>query len=109
MQIPEGYSTFGTVVGVVVSDHMNTNVDANKKYDLLTRQAIPIVLLGKFVDPDSNLVQTGLEFVCMTANDTVKGSRVPEQQTPWKSAGADISVGMSGWMAGVMTALMLLI
>ena len=103
VQIPERYSTFGTTVGVEASDNMNTNLDANKMYDLLTRQAIPLVLLGRFVDPDSNSVQTSVEFVCITPNNTVNGSRVPEEQTPWKSAGADISVGMLGWIAAVIT------
>jgi hypothetical protein len=74
VQIPDKYSTFGTVVGL----DTDANADANKTYDLLTRQTIPLVLLGRFVDPESNLVQSSVEFVCMTANKTVEGSRVPE-------------------------------
>lgn len=109
VQFPEGYSTFGMAVGAQVSDNMYDNLGANKTYDLLTRQAIPLVLLGRFIDQDSNLVQTSVEFVCITADDTVKGSRVPEQQTPWKSAGADISARMVGWAAGVVTAITLVL
>lgn len=53
-QIPDKYSTFGTVVGVDASNIADANVDANETYDLLMRQTIPLVLLGRFVDPDSN-------------------------------------------------------
>jgi hypothetical protein len=42
----------------------------------------------------------------MTANKTVEGSRVPEQVTPWKSDGADISARIVGLAAGVVTAVM---
>jgi hypothetical protein len=109
VQVPDKYSTFGTVVGLEVSDTTGVNADANKTYDLLTRQTIPLVLLGRFVDPESSLVQSSVEFVCMTANKTVEGSRVPEQETPWESAGADISARMVGWAAGVVTAVMLVL
>ena len=109
VQIPDKYSTFGTVVGLEVSNTTDINADANKTYDLLTRQTIPLVLLGRFVDPESSLVQSGVEFVCMTANKTVEGSRVPEQETPWESSGADISARMVGWAAGVVTAVMLVL
>jgi hypothetical protein len=107
LQIPDKdkYIMFGTVVGLEVSDTINT--DANKTYDLLTRQTIPLVLLGRFVDPESNLVQSRVEFVCMTANRTVEGSRVAEQETPWKSIGTDSSARIVGWVAGVVTAVML--
>jgi hypothetical protein len=108
VQIPDKYNTFGTVVGLDVSD-TSANAGANKTYDLLTRQAIPLVLLGRFVNPESNLVQSSVEFVCMTANKTVEGSRVPEQETPWKSAGADISAKMVGWATSVVTAVMLVL
>jgi len=107
VQIPDNYNTFGTNAGVSPSD--NFYAAANETYDLLTRQTIPVVLLGRFVDPDSNLVQTSVEFVCMNANNTVEGSRVAEEQTPWDSAGADISARMVGWAAGVMTAVMLVL
>jgi hypothetical protein len=109
LQIPDKdkYITFGTVVGLEVSDTINT--DANKTYDLLTRQTIPLVLLGRFDDPESNLVQSRVEFVCMTANRTVEGSRVAEQETPWKSIGTDISARIVGWAAGVVMAVMLVL
>ncbi|KAI4943504.1 hypothetical protein J4E91_009414 [Alternaria rosae] len=107
VQIPDNYNTFGTNAGISASD--NFNAAANETYDLLTRQTIPLVLLGRFVDPESNLVQTGLEFVCMTANNTVEGSRVPEEETPWESAGADISARMVGWASGIATAVMLML
>ena len=107
LQIPDNYNTFGTNAGLYPSD--NFYAPANETYDLLTRQTIPLVLLGRFVDPESNLVQTSVEFVCMNANNTVEGSRVAEEQTPWDSAGADISAGMVGWAAGVMTAVMLVL
>jgi hypothetical protein len=109
LQIPDKYNTFGTVVGLEVSDTTDINADANRTYDLLTRQTIPLVLLGRFVDPESNLVQSSVEFVCMTANKTVEGSRVPEQETPWKSVGADISARIAKWVAGVVTAIMLVL
>ncbi|KAI1669647.1 hypothetical protein L13192_07106 [Pyrenophora tritici-repentis] len=110
VQIPDKYSTFDTTVGVVASNNAGANVDANETYDLLTRQTIPLVLLGRFVDPESNRVQRSVEFVCMTANKTVEGSRVPEQDTPWEeSAGADVSARMVGWAAGVVTAVMLML
>jgi hypothetical protein len=108
VQIPAKYNTFRTPVGIDVSD-TSANTGANETYDLLTQQAIPIVLLGRFVDPKSNLVQSSVEFVCMTANKTVEGSRVPEQETPWKSAGADISAKMVGWATSVVTAVMLVL
>jgi hypothetical protein len=109
LQIPDKdkYITFGTVVGLEVSDNINT--DANKTYDLLTRQTIPLVLLGRFVDPESNLVQSRVEFVCMTANRTVEGSRIAEQETPWKSIGTDISARIVGWAAGAVMAVMLVL
>jgi hypothetical protein len=106
VQIPDEYNTFGTVIGV---ENINGNVDANQAYDLLTRQTIPLVLLGRFVDPNSNLVQSSVEFLCITANNTVKGSRVPEQQTPWKSALASNNTRIVGWIASVITVIMLLI
>jgi hypothetical protein len=108
VQIPAKYNTFRTPVGIDVSD-TSANTGANETYDLLTQQAIPIVLLGRFVDPKSNLVQSSVEFVCMTANNTVEGSRVPEEKTPWESVGADISARMVGWAAGVVTAVMLVL
>jgi hypothetical protein len=108
VQIPDKYNTFGTVIGLEVSD-TNDKADANKTYDLLTRQAIPLVLLGRFVDQESNLVQSSVEFVCMTANNTVEGSRVPEQETPWQSTGADISARIGGWAAIVVIAVMLVL
>jgi hypothetical protein len=109
VQIPDKYSTFGTVVGLEVSDTTDANADANKTYDLLTRQTIPLVLLGRFVDPESSLVQSSVEFVCMTANKTVEGSRVPEQERPWESAGAGVSAKMVGWAACVVTAIMVVL
>jgi hypothetical protein len=109
VKIPEWYSTFGTAVGVEVSDNINFDLDANKTYDLSTRQAIPLVLLGRFIDKDSNLVQTSVEFVCITANNTVKGSRVPEQQTPWESTGTAISARIVGWVAGLVTTVIILV
>lgn len=110
VQIPDKYTTFGTVMGVDASDTADANVDANETYDLLTRQTIPLVILGRFVDPQSNEVQRNVEFVCITANKTVEGSRVPEQDTPWEeSAGADVSARMVGWAAGVVTAVMLML
>jgi hypothetical protein len=109
VQIPDKYNTFGTVVGLDVSDSADVNTDANKTYDLLTRQTIPLVLLGRFVDPASNLVQSSIEFVCMTANRTVEGSRVPEQKTPWESAGAVVSAGIVGWAASLVMAVMLML
>jgi hypothetical protein len=109
VQIPDRYNTFETVVGLQTADNFDANEDPNKKYNLITRQAIPLILLGKFVDPDSNLVESSVEFVCMTANNTVKGSRVPEQETPWKSAGTKISAGLVGWTAAVVTTMMLVL
>jgi hypothetical protein len=109
VEIPDKYNTFGTVISLQASDTTHLNADANKTYDLLTRQTIPLVLLGRFADPESILVQSRVEFVCMTANKTVGGSRVPEQDTPWKSAGADISARMVGWAAVVVTAVMLML
>ena len=109
VQIPDKYRTFGTVVGLEVSNTTDVNADANKSYDLFTRQTIPLVLLGRFVDPESSLVQSSVKFVCMTANKTVEGSRVPEQETPWESAGADISARMVGWVVSVVTAVMLVL
>jgi hypothetical protein len=108
LQIPDKYNTFGTPIGLEVYD-TDFNADANKKYDLLTRQTIPLVILGQFNHPESNLVQSSVEFVCMTANKTVEGSRVSEQETPWKSAGAGISARTVGWAAGVVTAVMLVL
>ena len=109
VQIPDEYSTFETVVGLEVSDTNDINADANKTYDLITRQTIPLVLLGRFVDTKSNLVQSNVEFVCLTANKTVEGSRVAVQDRPWDSAGADISARMVGWAAGIATAVMLML
>ena len=108
VNIPDNYSTFGTVIGLQASNTI-AKVGENETYDLLTRQTIPLVLLGRFADPESNLVQTGLKFVCMTANNTVEGSRVSEEETPWESAGADISARMVGWAAGIATAVMLML
>ncbi|KAF1832482.1 hypothetical protein BDW02DRAFT_581238 [Decorospora gaudefroyi] len=108
VQIPDKYSTFGTVAGLALSNTANDH-DANTTYDLLTRQAIPLVLLGRFADPESNRVQRSVEFVCMTANKTVEGSRVPEQEASWEGAGDDISARMVGWAAGVVTAVMLVL
>lgn len=109
VQIPDEYNTFKTVVGLEVSDTTDINADANKTYDLLTRQTIPLVLLGRFVDTKSNLVQSSVKFVCLTANKAVKGSRVAVQDRPWDSAGADISARMVGWAAGVVTAITLVL
>lgn len=109
VQIPDKYSTFGTVVGLEVSANIDTNADANKTYDLLTRQTIPLVLLGQFVDPESRMVQSSVEFVCLTANKTVEGSRVPEREKPWESVGAGVSARMAGWAACVVTAMMLIL
>lgn len=85
------------------------NANSNETYDLLTRQTIPLVLLGRFPDTRSNLVLGSVQFVCMTANKTVEGSRVPEQNTPWANAGVDMSARMVGWAAGVVTAAMLVL
>ncbi|OAG01958.1 uncharacterized protein CC84DRAFT_1189333 [Paraphaeosphaeria sporulosa] len=68
---------------------------------------IPDGYSTRFVDPESNLVQSSVEFVCMTANKTVEGSRVPEKEKPWESAGAEVSARMVGWAAAVVTAAML--
>jgi hypothetical protein len=108
VHIPDKYNTFRTPVGIDATDNY-ANAGVNKTYDLLTQQAIPLVLLGRFVDPKSNLVQRSVEFVCMTAKNTVEGSRVPEEKTPWESVGADISGKMVGWAAGVVTAVMLVL
>jgi hypothetical protein len=105
VNIPDNYSTFGTVIGLQASDTI-AKVGANEMYDLLTRQTIPLVLLGRFVDPESNRVQRSVEFVCMTANNTVEGSRVPDQETPWESIGAHVSAGTVGWAVSVVTAVM---
>lgn len=109
VQIPDNYNTFAANAGVGASD-LN-DPDANEQYDLSMRQTIPLVLLGRFFDPDSdsNLVQSSVEFVCMNANNTVEGSRVPEEETPWESAGADFSARMVGWVAGVVAAVMLVL
>jgi hypothetical protein len=110
VQIPDKYLTFKTVASVDASDTADDNVDANETYDLMTRQTIPLVLLGRFYDPVSNSGQTSVEFVCMTANKTVEGSRVPEQDTPWEeSAGAYVSAKMVIWAAGVATVVMLVL
>ncbi|USP75914.1 hypothetical protein yc1106_03188 [Curvularia clavata] len=109
VQIPDNYSTFGTAIGVEVSNAIDVNMDANKTYDLLTRQTIPLVILGRFVDPESSLIQSRVEFVCMTANKTVGGSRVPAQETPWESSGVNISAKMVGWAAGVVATVMLVL
>lgn len=106
-QIPDGYKTFGTIMGLEAFDTNRVSADANQAYDILTRQTIPLVLLGRFVDPESNLVQSSIEFVCMNANKTVEGSRVPEKEKPWESVGAGVSAGMTGWLAAVVTAAML--
>ncbi|KAK7182443.1 hypothetical protein PSPO01_11441 [Paraphaeosphaeria sporulosa] len=107
LQILDGYSTFGTIMGLEPFKTTRVSADANQAYDILTRQTIPLVLLGRFVDPESNLVQSSFEFVCMTANKTVEGSRVPEKEKPWESAGAEVSARMVGWAAAVVTAAML--
>jgi hypothetical protein len=107
LQIPDKYNTFGTPVGLEVYD-ADFNADANKTYDLLMRQTIPLVIVGQFNHPESNLMQSSVEFVCMTASKTVEGGRVSEQETPWKSAGAGISARTVGWVAGVVTTVMLL-
>lgn len=112
LQVPDKYSTFGTVIGPQVSNAMSSvmfNANSNETYDLLTRQTIPVVLLGRFPDPKSNLVQSSVQFVCMTANMSKEGSRVPEQNTPWANAGVDMSARMVGWAAGVVTAAMLVL
>ncbi|EDU47208.1 hypothetical protein A1F94_004938 [Pyrenophora tritici-repentis] len=109
VQIPDNYNTFRTATSVEVASNIDENVTTDQIYDLMTRQTIPVVLLGRFADPESNLVQSSVEFVCLTANKTVEGSRVPEQVTPWKSAGAGISARMVGWAAGVVTAVMLVL
>ena len=63
VQIPDEYNTFKTVVGLEVSDTTDINADANKTYDLLTRQTIPLVLLGRFVDTNLTLLCTKFDFV----------------------------------------------
>lgn len=103
LQIPDKYNTFGTVIGLETSD-TTANTDANTTYDLLTEQTIPLVLLGRIPDPKSNLVQSSVQFVCMTANKTVEGSREAEQTTPWESTGVDTSARMVGWAAALVTA-----
>lgn len=108
VNIPDNYSTFGTIVGLQASDTI-AKVSANETYDLLTRQTIPLVLLGRFVDPESNLVQRSVEFVCMTANNTVEGSRVPDQETPWESVGAHIGAETVRRAVSVVTAVMLVL
>ncbi|CAN9322300.1 unnamed protein product [Alternaria alternata] len=105
VNIPDNYSTFGTVIGLQASDTI-AKVGANETYDLLTRQTIPLVLLGRFIDPESNRVQRSVEFVCMTANNTVDGSRIPDQETPWESVGAHLSARTVGWVVSVVTAVM---
>jgi hypothetical protein len=92
-----------------VSDTTGINTDANKTYDLLTRQTIPLVLLGRFNDLESNLMQSSVEIVCITANKTVEGSRVSEEETPWESAGTDISARMVGLAAITVTVVMLVL
>jgi hypothetical protein len=94
--------------GITAFDSLNVRADAEQAYDLLTRQAIPMVLLGHFVDPQSHEVQNSIEFVCMTANKTVNGSRVSKDEQPWESAGMGVSARRVGWVvAGAVVALAL--
>lgn len=108
LQVPDKYNTFGTVMGLEASE-TTAHIDANTTYDLLTRQTIPFVLLARFPDPESNSVQSSVQFVCMTANKTVDGSRVAEPKTPWESTGVDLSAKMVGWAACVLMAVMVVL
>jgi hypothetical protein len=105
VQIPDKYNTFGTVMGLNGFNTISADADANQAYNILTRQTIPLVLLGRFVE--SNRVQSSIEFVCMNANRTVEGSRVPEEEKPWESTGPRLSAKTIGWLPAVVTAAML--
>ncbi|KAF7571372.1 hypothetical protein PtrM4_088720 [Pyrenophora tritici-repentis] len=62
VQIPDNYNTFRTATSVEVASNIDENVTTDQIYDLMTRQTIPVVLLGRFADPESNLVQSSVEF-----------------------------------------------
>lgn len=109
VQVPDGYNTYGTLMGLEAFKSIRVSADANQAYDILTRQTIPLVLLGSFIDPKSNRVQHKVEFVCMNANKTVEGSRVPEKEKPWESAGARECSRMVGLAVAVVTAAVLVL
>lgn len=50
VDIPEDYNTFGTVMGA----DAGFGGDADQAYDFITRQTIPLILLGSFVDPEGS-------------------------------------------------------
>ncbi|KAF2443133.1 hypothetical protein P171DRAFT_363470 [Karstenula rhodostoma CBS 690.94] len=107
VHIPDGYNTFRTQIGLDPFETIEVSADANQAYDFMTRQAIPVVMLGRFVNPQSNKVDRSVEIVCLNANNTVEGSRVPEKEAPWESAGTGLSANKVGWVVAGVVAVVL--
>lgn len=107
MQIPNQYNTFYGQGGIGVSpDGVGDGIVAKMQYDLITRQAIPLIIRGDFVDK-SGKYESKVEFLCVVANNTVEGSRVADKEKPWESTGVKVSTRGIGWMAAGITALVL--
>jgi hypothetical protein len=109
VEVPKEYNTFGAVSGLEGFKDGHTSANADQAYAILTRQTVPLVLLGEFVDPKgSNKVERSIQFVCLNANKTVEGSRVPEEK-PWESAGTGVHAASVGWIAAVLTVVVLIL
>ena len=112
MQIPDGYNTFGTIMGPGPFQDISGNASAEQAYDLVTRQAIPLVLLARFEDSqprvsvnDVRAVESKIEVVCVVANKTVEGSRVAKDK-PWEGAATGMNARV-GWVSAGIMAIML--
>lgn len=110
VEVPKEYNTFGAVSGLEGFKNGQASANANQAYNILTRQTIPLVLLGEFVDPKgSNKVERSIQFVCLNANKTAEGSRVPEKEKPWESAGTGVRTASVGWVAAVLIVVVLVL
>ena len=105
VQVPDDYITFGAV-SYRYGPYKDTKMGSKPEqtYDLLTRQAVPLVLLGSFVDRQSMRLQRNTEVICVVANNTVEGSRTAKEEEPWKSAAVRASAGGVTWVAAAVVA-----
>lgn len=113
MQIPDGYNTFRTMSDLNPFPHNIATDYPQQAYELLTRQTIPLVFLGRFVDQKPLVVgelhtaEFPIEFACLVANKAAEGSRVADKEKPWESTAAGASAQKMWWVTTWVVAVVL--
>jgi hypothetical protein len=108
VDLPDGYINNGLGGSYSPYSEIGNFGNATTAYDLSVNQVVPFAVVAHLTDEESNVVHTEIQFVCVTPNITQEGSRVPEDNTPWKSAGASwkCASGLAITMAGLVGAVL---